>query len=78
LARSARQHQPDTERIQTINASRTNFAKAQTKVQALPKELGCLMQEASNHSLMQSPSDRIYLDVSSTLIIKSQCNECGV
>jgi hypothetical protein len=82
LAHATRQHQHDTERIQTLrhkfNASHTNFAKAQTKIQTLTKEFGCLMQETSSHSLMQPLYDRIYLDINSTLIAKSECNECGV
>jgi uncharacterized coiled-coil protein SlyX len=43
LARAARQRQSDTEGIQTLKhqltASRTNFAKAQMRIQALTKEL---------------------------------------
>jgi hypothetical protein len=78
LARTARQHQRDTEYIQTLkhqfNASRANFVKALTKIQALAKELGCLMQETANHSLMWSPYDRIYINISATLIPKSRHN----
>jgi hypothetical protein len=66
LVCAAREHQRDTERIQTLehqlNASRTNFAKTLTKIQALTKEFRCLMQETRNHSLMQSHYDRTYLD----------------
>jgi hypothetical protein len=82
LARATCQHQRHIERIQTLkhqfNASGTNFAKAQTKIQALPKELRYLMQETSNQSLMQSPYDRIYFDIRSILIAKSQCNRRDV
>jgi predicted membrane chloride channel (bestrophin family) len=56
LARAARQHQRDTERSQTLkhqfNASRANFVKTLKKIQTPAKELGCLMQERTNHSLM--------------------------
>jgi hypothetical protein len=82
LARAAHQHQRDTEHIQTfkhqLNASRTNFVKARTKTPTVAKEVGCLMQEINNYSQMQSPDDRVYFDIKSTLIATSGFIECGV